>query len=92
MDTNGGGIDARDAIDELDLSPAAVNARLAAFIAEHKEALARGDPRALRESDRLLCAICEEALQAQAEGDHNLALVEAKVERLQLEQRGGRLQ
>jgi hypothetical protein len=34
-DTNGNG--------EPDLSPSAVNARLAAFVAEHREGQARGD-------------------------------------------------
>ncbi len=75
-----------------DLSPAAVNSRLASFIAEHKAALAKGDPRALRESDRLLCSWAEEALAQQAEAEEALAQAEAKLERLELEQRGGRLQ
>jgi hypothetical protein len=71
-----------------DLSPAAVNSRLASFIAEHKAALAKGDPRALRESDRLLCSWAEEALEAQARSERALA----EIERRELEARGGRLQ
>ena len=78
-----------------DVSPAAVNQRLSAFVSEHKTALAKGDPRALRESDRLLCAMAEEALAKQAEGERLKAeaeLAQAKLERLTLEQRGGCLQ
>lgn len=71
-----------------DLSPAAVNQRLSAFVSEHKAALAKGDPRAFRESDRLLCAWAEEALEAQARSERALA----EIERRELEARGGRLQ
>jgi len=72
----------------VDLSMRAVNARLVEFIAEHKAALAKGDPRALRESDRLLVAIAEEAIAQQAEAQ----VAEAEIERRRLAQRGGRLQ
>jgi uncharacterized protein (DUF2252 family) len=78
-----------------DLSPAAVNQRLSAFVSEHKAALAKGDPRALRESDRLLCAMAEDAFEAQARADlaqpeaqRRLAEVEANGWRM----RGGRMQ
>ena len=75
-----------------DLSPAGVNQRLSAFVSEHKAALAKGDPRAFRESDVLLCAMAEQALEAQDVAARNLAKAEAKLERLELEQRGGRVQ
>jgi hypothetical protein len=75
-----------------DLSPAAVNGRLCAFVSEHKAALAKGDPRALRESDRLLCAMVEEALAKQAESERKFAEAVAKLERMEFDQRGGRLQ
>jgi hypothetical protein len=78
--------------DRPDLSPSAVNARLAAFVAEHREAQARGDPRALRESDRLLAAWAEDALQRQDEAESKLAEADAKLERMEFDRCGGRLQ
>jgi hypothetical protein len=73
---------------EVDRSPSAVHARLTAFIAEHREAQARGDPHALRESDQLLAAWAENALQAQAEAERRLAELEAYAWRM----RGGWMQ
>ena len=75
-----------------DLSMSAVNARLVAFVAEHKAALARGEERALRESDRLLCAMCENALAYQEEAERKRAEADAKLERMEFDRRGGRLQ
>jgi len=71
-----------------DVSQSAVNARLASFVAEHKAAQARGDPRAFRDSDVLLCALAEDALATQAEAQRKLA----EVERVEFAMRGGRLQ
>jgi hypothetical protein len=71
-----------------DLSMSAVNARLRAFVIEHREALARGDPRAFRESDRLLCAWAEDALRRQEEAER----LKAEAERLEFDRRGARLQ
>lgn len=76
----------------LDTSMNAVNARLAAFVSEHKAALAEGDPRAFRESDVMLAAWAEEALAYQAEGERLKAAAQARLERLEYEQRGGRVQ
>lgn len=86
----------------VDVSPAAVNARLAAFVAEHREAQARGDPRALRESDALLAAMCEQALEAQAradlaqaEGQRRLAEIQRRLAEVEADgwrMRGGRMQ
>jgi hypothetical protein len=75
-----------------DLSMSAVNARLRAFVIEHREAAARGEERALRESDRLLAAWATEALERQEEAERKLAEAQAKVERLEFDRRGGRLQ
>ena len=75
-----------------DLSQAAVNQRLSAFVAEHKAALAGGEERALRESDRLLCAMAENALADQEGAQRKLAEAQAKVERLEFDRRGGKLQ
>lgn len=78
-----------------DLSPAAVNQRLRRFVIEHREAQAKGDPRALRESDRLLAAWAEEVLAKQEEA----ALAQAEAQRLKAKveangwrMRGGRMQ
>jgi hypothetical protein len=76
----------------VDVSIAAVNARLRAFIAEHREAQARGERGRFFESDALLCAMCEQALEAQGAADRKLAEVEAKLELKAFEQSGGRLQ
>lgn len=81
-----------DSDDRPDLSQAAVNARLRAFVVEHREAAAKGDPRALRESDRLLAAMCENALAYQEEAERKRAEADAKLERMEYEQRGGQLQ
>lgn len=75
-----------------DLSMSAVNARLRAFIAEHRAAEANGERRPFRESDALLCAMAEDALEAQARADLAKAEAQAKAERTEYEQRGGRLQ
>ena len=87
---SGGGDEGR-----LDVSRSAVSARLAAFVAEHKAALTQGDPRAFRESDRLLAAWASEALACFAEADRLKAeaeIEEAELERLMLARRGGRVQ
>jgi len=76
----------------LDLSMGAVNKRLRRDLAEHRDALARGDPRALRESDQLLASIVEDSLTRQAEAARKLAEIDAQLERLELDRRGGRLQ
>lgn len=62
------------------------NQRLAAFVAEHRQAQARGDP--LRESDALLCAWIESGLKYQNE----TALSRAELERRAFALRGGRMQ
>jgi hypothetical protein len=71
-----------------DLSLGAVNARLRAFVIEHREAEARGEERALRQSDRLLAAWAENALTDQEEAQRKLA----EAERMEFDRRGGRLQ
>jgi hypothetical protein len=76
----------------VDVSMAAVNARLRVFVAEHREKQARGERGRFFESVALLCAMCEQALEAQEAADRKLAEAEAKLERLELEQSGGRLQ
>ena len=79
----------------LDVSRSAVSARLAAFIREHREAKAAGDPRAFRECDRLLCAWAEDALRQQEAAERFEAeaqVAEAELERQMLAQRGGRVQ
>ena len=79
----------------LDVSRSAVSARLAAFVAEHKAALTQGDPRALRESDRLLAAWASEALACFAESERLEAeaqIAEAELQRRMLAQRGERVQ
>lgn len=76
---------------EPDLSMSAVNARLRAFVAEYR-ARPKGERRPFAESDALLAAMAESALAQQAEAEEALAQAEAKLERLELEQRGGRLQ
>ena len=70
----------------------AVNERLRRFIIEHREAEARGEHRPFAESDALLAAMAGEALAKQAEGERLKAEAEARLERLELDRRGGRLQ
>lgn len=71
-----------------DLSMTGVNERLSAFVAEHKAALARGEHGPFAQSNALLAAMAEEALEAQARA----ALDRAELERRMLAQHGGRLQ
>jgi hypothetical protein len=85
--------------EDLDLSMRGVTARLSAFVAEHKAALAKGDSRASSESERRLAAWSEEALERQEqalkrqeEAERKLAEAVAKVELIEFEQAGGRLQ
>jgi hypothetical protein len=73
-----------------DVSPAAVNERLAAFVAGQKAASARGE--ALRECDLMLAEWAEDALRRQQAAEMNAAIAEAGLERMHLDRRGGRLQ
>lgn len=66
----------------------AIHARLSTFVSEHKAALANGDPRALRASDRRLAAWAEQALAQQAQAE----LARAELERLKFNLAGGRPQ
>jgi hypothetical protein len=74
-----------------DLSMSAVNQRLSAFVAEVR-ARPEGEQRPFAESDKLLAKMCENALAYQAEGERLKAEAQAKVERMEYEQRGGRVQ
>jgi hypothetical protein len=90
MGANGGSGDGGEG--RPDLSMSAVNERLRQFIISHREAEARGEHRPFAESDALLAAMAEEALAKQAEGERLKAEAEARLERLELDRRGGRLQ
>lgn len=83
-----GAIDRLAGVNALDVSMAAVNARLRAFITGHREAQARGEERAFRESDVLLASWIEDALTRQEAAELKLA----EVEREALQTRGGRVQ
>ena len=78
-----------------DVSQAAVNERLREFVAEVRAAEMSGERRPFAESDRLLAAMCQDALTYQEEAERKLEqarLAEAELERRALEQRGERLQ
>jgi hypothetical protein len=76
----------------LDLSMTEVNQRLSQFIAEHKAALARGEQGPFAESDKLLAAWAADALEYQAQTERLRGEALAKIERMEFDRRGGRLQ
>ena len=89
--------------DPIDLSDAAVTARLRAHLAEHEAALARGDPRASTYSERYLMQMLRESLVKGVEAEKALAKAKAAEAALELDRRarqaaaerlrsGGRLQ
>jgi hypothetical protein len=75
-----------------DLCMSAVNERLRRFIISHREAEAQGEHRPFAESAALLAAMAEDALRRQEEAERKLAEADAKLERMEFDWRGGRLQ
>jgi hypothetical protein len=79
--------DERDVMRLPDVSPEAVNARLRAFVAEFRAKQARGERGRFFESDALLCAYAQQALDHVAEAEAKLAQCKAEDERLEEAQR-----